>query len=345
MLSQQSKSRLPAEWEQQDAILLAWPHEHTDWVDLLDEVEQVYLNITRQIVRFEAAIIVSPSPDKVQLKLADAGVSLSNIYFLQADTNDTWARDFGPISVFHGDELRQLDFTFNGWGHKFPAEKDNRVTAQLNQSDIVKPNQREEIDLVLEGGSIEVDGHGTLLTTSQCLLNHNRNPNLTRADIEVQLAQNFGIDQFLWLDSGELAGDDTDAHIDTLARLCPESTILYVQCNNPEDEHFLQLKKMEEQLKEFKTREGSSFRLSPLPWPEARYNGEERLPATYANYLVVNGAVLVPIYQDPADKQALKVIQQAFPDREVIGIDCLPLIKQHGSLHCITMQFPAGVLA
>jgi agmatine deiminase len=345
MLSRQKSSRLPAEWERQDAILLAWPHNHTDWADMLDQVEQVYLEITRQITRFESVIIVSPTPETVQLKLKEEAVDLSNILFLQADTDDTWARDFGPLTVHNGQELTQLDFTFNGWGHKFPAENDNKVTEKLNQSEIVKPNQRQKIDLVLEGGSIEVDGHGTLLTTSQCLLNQNRNPDLTLEEIEKQLSQYFDINHFLWLNHGCLAGDDTDAHIDTVARLCPDSTILYVQCNQPDDEHFLQFKKMEEQLKSFKDQNGHSFRLLPLPWPKACYNEDERLPATYANYLVINGAVLVPIYQDSADEQALKTVKQAFPDREIIGIECLPLIKQHGSLHCITMQFPAGVLA
>lgn len=345
MLSQQNSYRLPAEWERQDAVLLAWPHNQTDWVDLLDQVEQVYLQITRQIVRFEALIIVSPTPDIVQLKLKEAAIDLSRILFLQADTDDTWARDFGPLTVVNGEKMTQLDFTFNGWGNKFPAENDNKVTASLNRSNIVMPNQRKVIDLVLEGGSIEADGHGTLLTTSQCLLNSNRNPELSQELIENRLSQYFGINHFLWLDYGWLAGDDTDSHIDTLARLCPDLTILYVQCDQPEDEHFLELQKMEEQLKSFKSQKGHSFRLLPLPWPQSCYDEDERLPATYANYLIINGAVLVPMYQDPADNQALKIVKQAFPDREVIGIDCLPLIKQRGSLHCITMQLPAGVLA
>lgn len=345
MRHQKNTYRFPAEWELQDAVLLAWPHAQTDWVDMLSEVEHVYLEVTRQISRFEHVIIVSPEPEEVRTQLSAAGIALAQIHFLQAETNDTWARDFGPVTVFNGDTVEQLDFTFNGWGNKFPAERDNRITSSLNQSGIVKSGQRKVIDLILEGGSIETDGEGTLLTTSQCLLNTNRNPDLSPQELEKQLSQYLGIDHFLWLDYGWLAGDDTDAHIDTLARLCPDSSIIYTQCDQPEDEHFLELKKMEKQLTSFKTRQGQPFRLLPLPWPQARYNDNERLPATYANYLVINGAVLVPTYQDPADELALKTLSLAFPGREVIAIDCLPLIKQHGSLHCITMQLPAGVLA
>lgn len=337
--------RLPAEWEKQDAVLLAWPHEKTDWAGILAQVEQVYLDITRQIIRFEPVIIVTPAPDIVRVKLDSSGLDLTRIFFIQAPTNDTWARDFGPLTVSDETKTRQLDFTFNGWGNKFPAEYDNLVTSRLNQSTIVKPDQYSVVDFVLEGGSIETDGAGTLMTTSHCLLNPNRNPEHSRSEIEKKLLESFATDHFLWLDFGWLAGDDTDAHIDTLARLCPESTIIYVQCDQPDDEHFSEFQKMEEQLRKFRTRTGQPFRLLPLPWPQACYHNGERLPATYANYLVINEAVLVPVYQDPADDQALAVVARAFPEREVIAIDCHPLIKQHGSLHCITMQLPLGVLA
>jgi agmatine deiminase len=204
----------------------------------------------------------------------------------------------------------------------------------------------ETIGLILEGGSIESDGKGTILTTAECLLNPNRNPHLSRQEIEEELLSLLGAEEVLWLENGYLAGDDTDSHIDTLARFAPDDTILYVACDDPDDEHFESLKAMREELETFRTRDDKPYRLLPLPWPQARHdeNGQ-RLPATYANFLVINGAVLVPTYDDPSDATALKIIAKAFPGRKIIGIDCLPLIEQHGSLHCVTMQMPKGVLA
>ena len=344
MRSPSYAQRLPAEWEAQDAVLLAWPHKKTDWSSILDQAQAVYLEITRQIIRFEAVVIVSPEPDSVRQQLQGAGVNLSRITVLDIDTNDTWARDFGPLCVQTASGIRILDFAFNGWGEKFPAEKDNRVTSEICALKFFNPEKRQTVQLTLEGGSIEVDGRGTLLTTSQCLLNPNRNPELKRFQLEEQLSEHLGIDNFLWLDHGYLAGDDTDSHIDTLARLCPDDTIIFMACADEEDEHFYELKKMEAQLTSFKTPAGTPFRLLPLPWPQPVYDEEQRLPATYANFLVINQAVLVPTYNDPADTEALQQISIAYPDRDVIGIDCRPLIKQHGSLHCISMQLPQGIL-
>lgn len=337
--------RFAAEWEDQDAVLIAWPHARTDWADMLEEVERVYLDLARQVTRFESLVVASPEPAVVSAKLQAAGIDPDRVLFLQTRTNDTWARDFGPLTVFRDRQPVLLDFIFNGWGNKFVADHDNRVTFALEHSGLTGTAERKESQLVLEGGSVETDGEGTLLTTSACLLNKNRNPELTQKQLEEKLSGYLGVDHFLWLDHGWLAGDDTDAHIDTLARLCPASTILYVACDRPDDRHYPELKRMEEQLGTFTTKQGRPYQLLPLPWPRARYDGPERLPATYANYLVINNAVLVPTYDDPADERAIRTIERAFPGREVIGIDCLPLIRQHGSLHCITMQLPKGVLA
>jgi agmatine deiminase len=255
-------------------------------------------------------------------------------------TNDTWARDFGPITIEENGVPVLLDFTFTGWGEKFAAEKDNAVNRKLLAAGAFGATALRTVDLILEGGSIESDGQGTLLTTTECLLNPNRNPHLSREQIEERLQTELGVKNILWLQHGHLIGDDTDAHIDTLARLCPDKTIVYVACDDPEDEHFASLKAMEKELEQF-----SGYRLLPLPWPGAKYDSAgQRLPATYANYLVINGAVLVPTYNDPADSEALEVIGKAFSDREIIGIDCSTLIRQHGSLHCITMQIPKGVI-
>lgn len=328
----------------QDAVLLAWPHQNTDWAPMLEKVEAVYLDITRKVSRFEPVIIVTPEPETLRNRLLEEDIDLTRVKILDIETNDTWMRDFGPLIVHQRSYPQVLNFTFNGWGKKFPAEKDNLVTEKLLASGIFRKLPREDIDLVLEGGSIEVDGQGTLLTTSQCLLNRNRNPLLTRDQLEEQLSVSFGTDHFLWLDHGSLAGDDTDAHIDTLARLCPDDTIVFVSCPDQDDVHFRDLKMMEVQLRSFTTGTGKPFRLLPLPWPQACFENGQRLPATYANFLIINKAVLVPTYRDPADTIALRTISEAFPQREIIAIDCRPLIKQHGSLHCITMQLPRGVL-
>ena len=337
--------RLPAEWEPQDAVLLAWPHRNSDWADLLDEVVPVYLELARQISRFERVIIISPEPDAVHAQLARAGIVSNQIHLLDIPTNDTWIRDFGPITIVDKGQPRLLDFGFNGWGLKFAADRDNQATRQLARSPLFSGIAFETIGLILEGGSIESDGKGTLLTTSNCLLNPNRNPHLTQTQLESELNRLFGEQHLLWLDHGRLVGDDTDAHIDTIARLCPDDTILYVHCDDPEDEHYNEFLRMEEQLHNLRTRQGKPFKLVALPWPQAYYDQGQRLPATYANFLIINGAVLVPCYQDVADKAALDIIGGCFSDREIIGIDCLPLIKQHGSLHCVTMQLPAGVLS
>ncbi|MDF7806948.1 agmatine deiminase family protein [Pontiellaceae bacterium B12219] len=315
-----STKRLPAEWEPQDAVLLTWPHAQTDWADCLEAAQQTFAEIEAAIRRFQSVILVRP----------DA---------FDLPSNDTWSRDFGPLTIEENGRPVLLDFTFNGWGGKFPANLDNALTGKLQNLGAFGTTPLRSIDLVLEGGSIESDGEGTLLTTSTCLLNPNRNPELNKAQIEHRLKDEFGAHTILWLDHGHMEGDDTDAHIDTLARLCPDRTIIYVACDDPADPHYPDLKAMEAELQALE-----NYRLLPLPWPSPKYdeNGE-RLPATYANYLVINGAVLVPTYNDPADFQALEVVGNAFPDREIIGIDCSPLIRQHGSLHCVTMQIPHGV--
>ncbi|NOQ42398.1 MAG: agmatine deiminase [Desulfuromusa sp.] len=337
--------RLPAEWEPQDAILLAWPHEHTDWQPILNQVTAVYIELIHQISRFETVIIIAPELNVVRETLEKTDIDFTRIFLHQIDTNDTWTRDFGPLIVYDNNRPQLLDFNFNGWGLRFPADKDNQATRLLHGTGIFKGVERHSSDLILEGGSIESDGSGTLLTTSTCLLNPNRNPHLNKTAMELKLYELLGFDHFLWLDHGWLAGDDTDSHIDTLARLCPNDTILYVHCDNGEDEHYPALKKMEAQLKQFKTKSGQPFRLLPLPWPQACYDANDRLPVSYANFLIINQAILVPIYNNSADTLAMEVIKEAFPDREIVGIDCRPLVKQHGSLHCVTMQLPQGVLS
>jgi len=336
--------RLPAEWEEQDGVLLAWPHEDSDWGPVLELVEPVFAEIIAAISRHERVLVIVQENGIADYKIRRAGAVMENVIFAEIPSNDTWARDFGPITVLDDDSPLLLDFGFNGWGLKFAANHDNLITGHLCKAGQFAA-KREVVGLILEGGSIESDGRGTILTTSECLLSPNRNPHLDREQIERLLAQQFGTDTTLWLESGYLAGDDTDSHIDTLARLCPDDTILYVACDDPADEHYGALGTMRRELEKFRTRAGLPFRLIPLPWPAPCVDESgERLPATYANFLVINGAVLVPTYNDKKDAAALAAVQQAFPDRTIVGIDCRPLILQHGSLHCVTMQLPKGTL-
>ncbi|MHB8058226.1 MAG: agmatine deiminase family protein [Desulfuromonadaceae bacterium] len=338
--------RLPAEWEIQDGVLMAWPHEGTDWAYMLDDIRPVFTEIIKNITRFERVLLTAPHAASAVDYLTNAGVEMARVTICEIPSNDTWARDFGPITVIYNNKPVLMDFGFNGWGLKFPANLDNLISKRLKQLGVLLPNLN-TIGLVMEGGSLESDGLGTIMTTSECLLSPNRNPQLDRSEIEQALASLVGAKRVLWLNHGWLAGDDTDSHVDTLARICPGNTIVYQACDHPLDEHYETLKLMEGELKAFTAPDGSPYQLIPLPFPKARFDEQaHRLPATYANFLVINGAVLVPTYCDPDnDRTALDSIAKAFPGREIIAIDCLPLLEQHGSLHCVTMQLPQGVLA
>lgn len=330
---------LPAEWHPQSFIQLTWPHQDTDWSYMLDEVEECFLNLAREIASRQPLLLVAPEFPKALENFEFK----ENVFYVECPTNDTWARDHGFISLLNEqEEVRLVDFCFNGWGMKFAACKDNLINSQLVKGSLLNGTYQNCRNFVLEGGSIESDGEGTLLTTSLCLLAPNRNDTLDKQEIEDYLKKSFNLKQVLWLDHGYLAGDDTDSHIDTLARLCPDHTICYVQCTDTEDEHYMKLKKMEEQLKEFRTLDNEPFRLLGLPMPEAIFDEDgERLPATYANFLIMNDAVLYPTYDQPEnDRKAACVLQEAFPGKEIVGVDCRALIKQHGSLHCVTMQYP-----
>ncbi len=335
----------PAEWYPQSGIQLTWPHAATDWAYMLDEVTECYIQLACEIARREPLLIVTPEPDTVKAAL-QGKINTEAIRFINCPTNDTWARDHGGITVFKAGRPVMYDFKFNGWGLKFAANLDNLITSTLCKKEVFNAKYENKLNFALEGGALESDGAGTLLTTSECLLSPNRNGEWSKVQIEEYLMQTFGLKQVLWLDHGYLAGDDTDSHIDTLARLAPNDTILYVQCTDKEDEHYNALRRMEEQLRTFRTLDGRPYRLLPLPMVDAVYDEEgERLPATYANFLIMNDAILYPTYRQPEhDQVAREVLQRAFPTHEIVGVDCSPLIRQHGSLHCVTMQFPENVL-
>lgn len=339
---------LPPEWAPQCAVMLTWPHDASDWQPWLEQVEPVFVEIACHAARYEQVLIACHDDTQrhhVAALLREARVAPVRVHLCIAPSNDTWVRDHGPITVMHDGSPFLLDFVFNGWGEKFDAELDNQITRRLHTARAFGSTPLRSVDLVLEGGSIEVDGEGTLLTTAQCLLSPKRNPDLDRPQIEAELCRLFGVSRVLWLEHGHLEGDDTDSHIDTLARFCAADTIAYVMCDDPSDSHYEELKRMEAELRAFRTQRGTPYRLVPLPWPRPKYAPDgRRLPATYANFLIINNAVLVPTYDDEADKLALSQLQTCFPEREIIGIPCSPLILQNGSLHCVTMQLPAGVL-
>lgn len=344
---------LPAEWAPQSAILISWPHAETDWADILDEVMECYVRMAYAIAAHQPLIVLVVEgldvSSLLEKRLPQA--VFSNITFVVVPkTNDTWVRDYGFLTVQSTGGAELMDFRFNGWGGKFKAEHDNVANRLLFETQLLRGHYVDALDFELEGGGIESDGCGTLLTTAECLLNPNRRrqgdavPTPDKAQVEALLKERLGVERILWLHHGYLAGDDTDSHIDTLARLCPNDTIIYVQCTDTADEHYEALAAMEQELQAFRTLENKSYRLIPVPFPDACYDGDERLPATYANFLIMNKVVLVPTYAQPdKDALALKNIQKAFPEREIIGVDCRALIRQHGSLHCATMQFPREV--
>ncbi len=328
--------RLPAEWEPQEFVQLTFPHEQTDWKEYLDDAIENFVNIANAVRKYQKCLIVAKNLEYVKSLFPND----KNLIFVKIDSDDTWSRDFGGITVEVNGFSTVLDFKYNAWGKKFAYEKDNKITMQLKLKGILKAYMHQSIPFVLEGGSIESDGEGVVLTTTECLMEKNRNPRFSQRQIEQKLKDYFGAIKVLWLNSGALEGDDTDSHIDTIARLISNDTIMYQGCDDPTDSNYEQLKLMEKELGTFTNAQGKKYNLIELPHIEAKYDGEDKLPATYANFLIINGAVLVPTYKDKNDEKALDIFKKAFPKRDIIGIDCSTLIRQHGSLHCVTMQYP-----
>lgn len=338
--------RLPAEWEPQSAVLIAWPHAGTDWADRLADVETTYVALAAAVTRFQPLIIVVASNElrlRVQALLTGEGVDLSKVRFVERPYDDTWLRDSGPITLKTDDGRFQLtDFRFTGWGGKFGAEQDDALIGGLVEDGVFGQAAHKRIDWALEGGGIESDGAGTVLTTWRCLTQ--RHPEQSRDAMSAILADSLHATRVLWLDHGYLEGDDTDAHIDTLARFAPGDRIVYQACDDAGDPHHDELKRMGEELAALRTPDGRPYQLHPLPWARPIIDEGRRLAASYANYLIVNGGVLVPAYGDVADDQAARIIGEAHPGREVVQVPCRPLIWQNGSLHCITMQLPDGIV-
>ena len=337
--------RFPAEWEPQSAVLIAWPHEGTDWAGRLAGVEDTYVALVGAITRFQRVIICVADDDLqtyAEARLRSARIDMARVRFVPVEYDDTWLRDTGPITLRDGNRYKLLDFRFTGWGGKYQSSRDDRLVGELSGMSLFHGYFVQSIDFALEGGAIETDGQGTLLSTWQCL--HERHPDVPREEITGKLAGWLQQDRVLWLDHGHLEGDDTDAHIDTLARFAGPEAIVFQACDDPADSHYTELGAMADEIAALRTRAGRPYRLFPLPWAQPIVDQARRLAASYANFLIVNGAVLMPAYGDPADDQAASVLAEAFPDREIVQIPCRSLIWQNGSLHCITMQLPEGIL-
>ena len=341
--------RFPAEWEPQSAVLIAWPHADTDWGTRLVEVEETYIALVAAITAFQDAVICMADDDLqayAEARLRSAHVDMGRVRFVVVEYDDTWLRDSGPITLCSTEGMpsyRLLDFRFTGWGGKFEANRDDRLIEALSSKGVFVDAKRTQIDFALEGGAVETGGAGTLLTTWRCL--HERHPDATRESMSASLSGWLAQRRVLWLEHGYLEGDDTDAHIDTLARFAAEDAIVYQSCDDVSDTHYNELQAMATELAQLRTRDGRPYRLFELPWPKPIFDNGRRLAASYANFLIVNGAVLVPSYADIADARAQEVMAEAFPGREIVPVPCRPLIWQNGSLHCITMQLPVGVLA
>lgn len=334
--------RYPAEWELDGPVLLALPHDDTDWSDILPDAIDQYRRIINALTsNGEEVLLLVPDAAKARETLSDC--PLEHVTMVEMPTNDTWTRDYGPITVNRHGRIRAIDFGFNGWGLKFAADRDNLVNLRLAEQQVLPVGMyRNRREFILEGGSIDTDGEGTLLTTTRCLLSPNRNGGGTRAEIGEQLTRELGVDHILWLDYGALIGDDTDSHIDTLCRMAPGNIIFFTGCRDMDDPQFEELLHMRAQLSLFRNAEGLPYNLVELPLPDAVVDVDgSRLPATYANYLVTPRAVYMPVYNQPEkDELACQTVRIAFPDHKVVPVECTTLTRQHGSLHCSTMTLP-----
>ncbi len=311
---------LPPEWKRQKSLQVVFPSKQSDWNYCLEEIRQTYVTLVSKTSFFQHSLIICDDIKEAKSYFKN----INNIDFIELKTDDTWIRDFGVIQVFDDENLINLDFTFNGWGNKYEALHDNSLNQKLFKNSLKK------IDFILEGGSIDTNGDGVLLTTSKCLLNKNRNTNLTKDEIETKLKTYLGIKKILWLDGGFLAGDDTDFHIDMVARFMDKKTIGYLSCKDRSDIHYQEFKKIENQLQNFE------FDLLPIPMSDAIYYKNKRLASSYVNFTFINDAILLPIYNTKQDKEVIKLFEDFYPNRQIIPIDSTILIRENGSIHCAT---------
>ena len=335
--------RFPAEWEPQRATWLSWPHKEESWPGRFEPIPGVFTEIVKILASFQHVninVIDRTMHDDVMKRLTEAGVDPGRLTLYPIPTDDAWCRDHGPAFVVKPgaeEPLAVIDWGYNAWGGKYPPyDQDDAVpskVAEYRRLPLFCPG------IVMEGGAIDVNGEGCLLTSTPCLLNPNRNPHLSQAQIEWYLREYYNVEKILWVDEG-IAGDDTDGHIDDSARFVNPSTIVAVVEENREDENYLPLQKNLAQLKAMTDLAGNPFRIVALPMPRPLVFDGQRVPASYANFLIASGVVLVPTFRDPNDAVALAVLADVFPGRRVIGIDCYELVWGLGTLHCISQQEP-----
>lgn len=331
-----SKARLPAEWEPQAATLLAWPHADTDWASQLARVQSFYVDLINATLAYQPVVLLVDCAGSESVVRSAITQQAHPLITIEAQYNDTWVRDFGPLTVCDGESVKFVDYRFDGWGGKFLASDDDRATAVIADK-LQLPIQH--IDQVLEGGAVDSDGRGHILTTEQCLLL--RHQGLQQRAVE-RMLEPLGSKRVLWLGQAQLVGDDTDGHIDTLARFVNEDTIAYVK--SPEgDEHYPALTAMEHELQALSNIDGQPYRLLPIPLPDPVYDGNERLAATHLNFMLVNGAAFIPTFGGDSDHHALEQFGKIWPDREIIALNCRPIVWQGGCVHCISMNLPAAL--
>jgi agmatine deiminase len=339
----QSGYAFPAEWEQHEATWLSWPHKEASWPGKIESIYAPYAEFIKVVAEGEKVRInINDEETKAFAleHLQKAGADLNNIEFFDHPTNDAWCRDHGPAFLLNADRTKKavVDWGYNAWGGKYPPyDLDDVIPTKIANHfglPLFTP------DIVMEGGSVEFNGKGTILTTTACLLNKNRNPHLNKQQIEQYLLEYYGAEQVLWLGDG-IVGDDTDGHIDDITRFVNEDTVLTVVESNPLDENYILLQENLEALKEMRLADGRSLKIYQLPMPSPVIHEDTRLPASYANFYIANTAVVVPTFRDVNDKLALDIIQKAFPDRKVVGIDSTDIIWGLGSFHCLSQQEPA----
>ncbi|RDU65423.1 agmatine deiminase family protein [Helicobacter sp. MIT 14-3879] len=323
-----SKAKFKAEWEKQQAIILAMPHKNSDWKPYLKQAQNKVIELIKHISRFEKVIVIYEFDNDIKNIQ-----NLANVVFIKLKTNDTWCRDFAPLSLVKNNKLILLDFIFNSWGMKYSANFDNLVSKEIFKANIFKNATFKQKNFILEGGSIDSNGE-VILTTSKCLLDYNRNK-LSKKKIEKKIKKYLNVSEIFWLDNGEIIGDDTDCHIDNLARFISKDTIVYLKCNDKKDYHYKPLCAMENELKKL------PFKIIPIPMPKPIFYKNKRLPASYINFLFINNAILLPIFNDKMDKEVIAIFKGFLKDREIIPVDSRVFLRQGGGIHCLSMQFPS----
>lgn len=333
--------RWPAEWERHASTWVSWPHNPKTWPDKFEPVPEEFAKFVRLLARYEPVNVLAGG-DAVMAVAKELVGRTPNVTLHDIPTNDAWCRDHGPTFLVSDDKSLPpalVDWQYNAWGGKYPPfDMDNQVPRRIAE---LQNRRRFEPGIILEGGAIDGNGRGTVLTTESCLLNPNRNAGLSREDTERYLRDYLAATNILWLTGGEVAGDDTDGHIDQIARFVGPSTVVVAVCDDPSEENYGPTQQNLTELQNLRDERGQSLTVVPLPLPRPLFVDDQRLPASYCNFLIANGCVIVPQFNDPADERAIAILAELMPDREVVGSPSLDLVWGLGSFHCLSQQEPA----